>query len=134
MKEIDNLGRAHAAGRRKAAVARVWIKPGDGTMIVNGKPHTEYFCGVNQRGDMIQPFFYTQTLGKFDVWCTVRGGGFSGQAQAIRLGIANALQKYEPLYRARLKAATMLQRDLRVVERKKPGRLKARKKSQWVKR
>jgi len=78
VKEVDLQGRAHATGRRKAAVARVWIKPGDGSMVVNGKPHTEYFCGITQRGDMIQPFFYTQTLGKFDVWCLVKGGGFSG--------------------------------------------------------
>jgi small subunit ribosomal protein S9 len=132
--KIDNLGRSYGSGGRKSASARVWIKPGDGTVVINGRPHTEYFTRITHRSQVILPFMTTQTLTKFDVWCTVQGGGLSGQAGAIRHGIANALQAYEPLYRPRLKKALLLRRDMRKVERSKVGLVKARKAPQWVKR
>lgn len=132
--KIDKYGRAYGVGGRKAARAVCWIKPGGGHIRINGIPHTEYFHRIFLRGVLLEPFMQTQTLTKFDAWCAVKGGGTSGQAGAIRLAVARALQAYNPLYRPRLKAAHMLTRDPRVVERKKAGRLKARKKKQWVKR
>jgi len=134
VKHIDDLGRAYGSGGRKEADSRVWIKPGNGTIIVNGIPHHEYFKRVFHRSEVIQAFVKTQTLTKFDVWCTVKGGGLSGQAGAVRHGIANALQNYEPKFRARLKKGLLLRRDPRRVERKKTGRQKARKMRAWVKR
>ena len=132
--KIDQEGRSYGVGGRKRARAFVYIKPGNGTMMVNGIPHTEYFPRMWHRGHMLEPFMVTQSLTKFDVYCNTQGGGVSGQAQAIRHGIARALQNYNPLFRPRLKSAKLLIRDHRKVERKHFGRKKARKSHQWVKR
>lgn len=132
--KIDHEGRSYGVGGRKRARAFVYIKPGNGTMLVNGVPHTEYFPRLWHRGQMLEPFMATQSLTKFDVYCNTQGGGISGQAQAIRHGIARALQNYNPLFRPRLKDAKLLTRDHRKVERKHFGKKKARKAHQWVKR
>ncbi len=130
----DEFGRSGATGRRKTAVARVAIWPGEGDIRVNGRPLDVHVADIERRGWMLKPFLVTNTMGLFDVRAEVRGGGGSGQAQAIRHGIAKALQLYEPTFRPPLKKAGMLTRDPRKVERKKPGRKKARKAFQWVKR
>jgi len=130
---IDHLGRAYGTGRRKTSVARVWIKEGSGQVVVNDKSFVEYFQPV-QREHTLSAFLASRTAGAFDVWCTVKGGGMSGQAGAVRLGISRALEAFNPDLRTKLKAAGMLTRDSRRVERKKPGQKKARKKFQWVKR
>ena len=130
----DAKGRSGATGKRKTAVARVTIWPGDGAVSVNGRPFDECVPDIDHRGWMIKPFLVTNTVGLFDVKAQVRGGGRSGQAQAMRHGIAKALQLYEPAFRPALKKAGMLTRDPRKVERKKPGQKKARKAFQWVKR
>mmetsp|Transcript_9843 Transcript_9843/g.41866 ORF Transcript_9843/g.41866 Transcript_9843/m.41866 type:complete len:302 (-) Transcript_9843:118-1023(-) len=130
----DRFGRSGATGKRKTAVARVTLWPGVGDVTCNSKPLDESFPDIDHRGWMIKPFLVTNTMGLFDVRAIVRGGGKSGQAQAVRHGIAKALQLYEPAFRPALKKAGMLTRDPRVVERKKPGRKKARKAFQWVKR
>lgn len=130
----DEQGRSSAIGRRKTAVAQVTIWPGDGTITINNRAADYTLRNIDHRGWMIQPFILTNTCGLFDVKATVHGGGSSGQAQAIRHGIARALQLYEPSFRPPLKSAGMLTRDPRMVERKKPGRKKARKAFQWVKR
>ena len=130
----DAQGRSGATGRRKTAVARVTIWPGDGVITVNNRPLDDHVTDINHRGWMLRPFLLTNTIGLFDVKAHVHGGGKSGQAQALRHGIARALQLYEPSFRPRLKKAGMLTRDPRMVERKKPGRKKARKAFQWVKR
>jgi ribosomal protein S9 len=130
----DRFGRSGATGKRKTAVARVTLWPGVGDVTCNSKPLDESFPDIDHRGWMIKPFLVTNTIGLFDVRAIVRGGGKSGQAQAVRHGIAKALQLYEPAFRPALKKAGMLTRDPRVVERKKPGRKKARKAFQWVKR
>jgi len=132
--KIDQHGRAYGIGGRKTAKAFCYIKPGGGEIRINGIPHTEYFQRMWCRGQLLEPFMVTQTLTKFDAFCRVRGGGVTGQAGALRLGLARALQAYDPLYRPRLKAVKLLTRDARKVERKKPGRKKARKREQWVKR
>lgn len=130
----DELGRAYATGRRKSSSARVWVFPGDGRVRVNGRNMVEYFKRATHVDEVIKPFLATKTACAFDVRATVAGGGLSGQAGAIRLGVARALQVYDPNHRPALKAAGLLTRDARVVERKKPGRKKARKAFQWVKR
>ena len=130
----DRFGRSGATGKRKTAVARVRLWPGVGDVTCNSMPLDDAFPDVDHRGWMIKPFLVTNTIGLFDVRAIVRGGGKSGQAQAVRHGIAKALQLYEPAFRPALKKAGMLTRDPRVVERKKPGRKKARKAFQWVKR
>ena len=130
----DEEGRSGATGRRKTATARVTIKPGTGVFFVNHKPLDEYILDINERGWALSPFVLTKTIGLFDAVASVRGGGLSGQAQAIRHGVARALQLYEPSFRPALKRAGYLTRDPRMVERKKPGRKKARKAFQWVKR
>lgn len=130
---IDEQGRAYGTGRRKTSVARVWIKEGSGQFIVNHKSFVDYFQPV-QREHTLSAFLASRTAGAFDVWCTVKGGGMSGQAGAVRLGISRALEAFNPSLRPSLKAAGMLTRDSRRVERKKPGQKKARKKFQWVKR
>ena len=130
----DRFGRSGATGKRKTAVARVTLWPGVGDVTCNSMPLDDAFPDVDHRGWMIKPFLVTNTIGLFDVRAIVRGGGKSGQAQAVRHGIAKALQLYEPAFRPALKKAGMLTRDPRVVERKKPGRKKARKAFQWVKR
>lgn len=132
--ELDAQGRAYATGRRKDATARVWIKPGKGKVIVNGREQEVYFARPTLRLIINQPFTITDREGQYDVIATVRGGGLSGQAGAVKHGISQALAKYEPQLRATVKAAGFLTRDSRVVERKKYGRAKARKSFQFSKR
>jgi len=130
----DSLGRAYATGRRKDAVARVWIKPGSGKVVVNGKEMNAYFARPVLQMILRQPFQVAGVEGEFDVMATVAGGGLSGQAGAVKHGISRALQLYEPSLRAPLKAAGFLTRDSRVVERKKYGKRKARRSFQFSKR
>ena len=130
----DAQGRSYATGRRKDAVARVWVKPGKGDIIVNGRSVGEYFARPVLRMLITQPFLITDRYNSFDVYCTVKGGGLSGQAGAVRHGISRALTHYEPELRGILKVAGFLTRDSRVVERKKYGRAKARRSFQFSKR
>jgi small subunit ribosomal protein S9 len=130
----DALGRAYATGKRKNAIARVWIKPGSGKVVVNGKPMVEYFARPVLQMILRQPFTVAGVEGQFDVMATVVGGGLSGQAGAVKHGVSKALQLYEPGLRGALKAAGFLTRDSRVVERKKYGKAKARKSFQFSKR
>ena len=132
--ELDAQGRAYATGRRKDATARVWLKPGTGKVIVNGKYQEVYFARPTLRLIIDQPFAITERQGQYDVVATVRGGGLSGQAGAVKHGISQALTKYEPALRSTVKAAGFLTRDSRVVERKKYGRAKARRSFQFSKR
>ena len=132
--KIDAQGRSYATGKRKNAVARVWVKPGSGRIIVNGRAVEVYFARPVLRMLINQPFAVANRVGQFDVVCTVIGGGLSGQAGAVRHGISKALTYYEPTLRAPLKAAGFLTRDSRVVERKKYGRAKARRSFQFSKR
>ena len=131
---IDKQGRAYATGRRKDAVARVWIKPGSGKIIINGRDQEIYFARPTLRLVINQPFGVTERTGQYDVHCTVKGGGLSGQAGAVKHGISQALTKYEPILRAPVKAAGFLTRDSRTVERKKYGKAKARRSFQFSKR
>jgi small subunit ribosomal protein S9 len=133
-KQIDAQGRSYATGRRKDAVARVWIKPGSGKIVVNGRDQEVYFARPTLRLVINQPFQVADRSGQYDVIATVKGGGLSGQAGAVKHGIAQALSKYEPLLRSAVKAAGYLTRDPRVVERKKYGRAKARRSFQFSKR
>jgi|SRR5579872_533664 len=130
----DEFGRSYATGKRKNAIARVWIKPGNGKIEVNGRDSPVYFARPVLRMLLNQPFVVTNRLGQFDVWCTVVGGGLSGQAGAVRHGISRALTFYEPGLRPVLKHGGFLTRDSRVVERKKYGKHKARKRPQYSKR
>jgi len=130
----DDLGRAYATGKRKDAVARVWIKPGSGKVMVNGKELNVYFARPVLQMILRQPFQVAGVDGQFDVTATVKGGGLSGQAGAVKHGVSKALQLYDPSLRAALKAAGFLTRDSRVVERKKYGKAKARKSFQFSKR
>jgi small subunit ribosomal protein S9 len=130
----DAFGRAYATGKRKNAIARVWIKPGSGKLTVNGRDGTVYFARPVLRMIINQPFLLSDRMDQFDVVCSVVGGGLSGQAGAVRHGIATALTLYEPGLRPNLKHAGLLTRDARVVERKKYGRHKARRGMQWAKR
>ena len=130
----DELGRAYATGKRKNAIARVWIKPGSGKVIVNGKELNIYFARPVLQMILRQPFTISGTGDQFDVMATVVGGGLSGQAGAVKHGVSKALQLYDPSLRPALKAAGFLTRDSRVVERKKYGRAKARKSFQFSKR
>ncbi|WP_260926308.1 30S ribosomal protein S9 [Novosphingobium sp. 9] len=132
--EIDAQGRAYATGRRKDAVARVWLKPGTGKIIVNGRDQEVYFARPTLRLVINQTFQVAGREDQYDVVATVKGGGLSGQAGAVKHGIAQALAKYEPALRAAVKAAGFLTRDSRVVERKKYGRAKARRSFQFSKR
>ncbi len=132
--KIDAQGRAYGTGRRKDAVARVWIKPGRGKVLVNGREQDVYFGRQTHLLVLNQPFLIVNRVNQFDVVCTVSGGGLSGQAGAIRHGISRALQYFEPDLRGALKSAGMLTRDSRAVERKKVGLHKARRAKQWVKR
>lgn len=133
-KKVDDQGRAYATGRRKDAVARVWVKPGSGKVVVNGRDQAVYFARQTQRLVLNQPFLIVGAVGKYDVMCTVKGGGLSGQAGAVRHGISRALENYDPDLRPALKKAGMLTRDDRIVERKKVGKHKARRSKQWAKR
>src|SRR6202030_4591497 len=130
----DSLGRAYATGRRKESTARVWIKPGKGEILVNGKKVVQYFARPVLRMLLTQPFLVADRYNQFDVFCTVSGGGLSGQAGAVRHGISRALTYYEPDLRSILKVAGFLTRDSRVVERKKYGKAKARRSFQFSKR
>lgn len=130
----DALGRSYATGKRKDAVARVWIKPGSGKVTVNGREMNKYFARPVLQMVLRQPFTIAGVEGEFDVNATVKGGGLSGQAGAVKHGISKALQIYEPSLRGALKAAGFLTRDSRVVERKKYGRRKARRSFQFSKR
>ncbi|MCL3880969.1 30S ribosomal protein S9 [Marivita sp. GX14005] len=130
----DDLGRAYATGKRKDAVARVWIKPGSGKVTVNGKEQKVYFARPVLQMILRQPFTISGTEDQFDVVATVKGGGLSGQAGAVKHGISKALQLYDPSLRSSLKAAGFLTRDSRVVERKKYGKRKARRSFQFSKR
>jgi small subunit ribosomal protein S9 len=135
----DALGRSYATGKRKDAVARVWIKPGSGKMVVrdakgNYIDYTKYFARPVLQMILRQPFEVAGVTEQFDVMATVKGGGLSGQAGAVKHGISKALQLYDPTLRAALKAAGFLTRDSRVVERKKFGKAKARKSFQFSKR
>ena len=130
----DAQGRSYATGRRKNAVARVWIKPGKGEITVNGHRVGQYFARPVLRMLITQPFLVADRYNQFDVYCTVVGGGLSGQAGAVRHGISRALTNYEPELRGILKVAGFLTRDSRVVERKKYGRAKARRSFQFSKR
>jgi small subunit ribosomal protein S9 len=132
--ERDSLGRSYATGKRKNAVARVWIKPGSGKVIVNGKEMAVYFARPVLQMILRQPFTIAGVTGQFDVHATVAGGGLSGQAGAVKHGVSKALQLYDPSLRPALKAAGFLTRDSRVVERKKYGKAKARKSFQFSKR
>lgn len=130
----DAQGRAYATGRRKDAVARVWVKPGSGKYEINGRTAEQYFARPVLRMLIAQPFLVADRYNQFDVYCTVVGGGLSGQAGAVRHGISRALVNYEPELRKILKSAGFLTRDPRVVERKKYGRAKARRSFQFSKR
>jgi small subunit ribosomal protein S9 len=130
----DELGRSYATGKRKDAVARVWVKPGSGKVTVNGKDINAYFARPVLQMILRQPFDVAGVAGQYDVQATVKGGGLSGQAGAVKHGISQALQLHEPALRAALKAAGFLTRDSRVVERKKYGKAKARRSFQFSKR
>ena len=132
--QLDKFGRAYATGRRKDAVARVWLKPGSGKITVNGRDQTVYFARPTLRLVINQPFDVAERRDQYDVVATVKGGGLSGQAGAVKHGIAQALSRYEPALRTAVKRAGFLTRDPRVVERKKYGRAKARRSFQFSKR
>ncbi|MDE1173923.1 MAG: 30S ribosomal protein S9 [Parvibaculaceae bacterium] len=132
--KIDKLGRSYATGKRKNAIARVWIKPGAGKITVNGRELERYFARPVLRMILNQPLVTAQRVDQFDIVCTVVGGGLSGQAGAVRHGIARALTFYEPGLRPVLKHGGFLTRDSRVVERKKYGKAKARRSFQFSKR
>ena len=134
VQKIDKQGRASATGKRKNAVARVWIKPGKGTITVNTRAVEVFFARPVLRMLIQQPLVAANRTGQFDVICTVSGGGLSGQAGAVRHGISKALTYYEPDLRGALKRGGFLTRDSRVVERKKYGRAKARRSFQFSKR
>ncbi|WP_159995730.1 30S ribosomal protein S9 [Roseomonas sp. 18066] len=130
----DQFGRAYGTGRRKNAIARVWVKPGKGEVLINGKKQSQYFARPVLRMLIAQPFLVTDRYQQFDIYATVVGGGLSGQAGAVRHGLSRALVNYEPGLRPILKKAGFLTRDPRVVERKKYGKAKARRSFQFSKR
>ena len=134
VQQLDAQGRAYATGKRKNAIARVWIKPGKGTLTVNGRDGDSYFARPVLRMIIHQPFHVAARAGQYDIVCTVVGGGLSGQAGAVRHGISRALTYFEPPLRGVLKAGGFLTRDSRVVERKKYGKAKARRSFQFSKR
>lgn len=134
VQKLDKKGRAVGTGRRKDSVARVWVFPGTGKITINERDQTVYFARATQRLVINQPFTVSKREGQFDVVCLVSGGGLSGQAGAVRHGIARALENYEPGIRPVLKKAGLLTRDSRKVERRKYGLHGARRKKQWAKR
>jgi len=134
VRQVDETGRAYGTGRRKCSIARVWIEPGQGKFLVNDKEFDVYFPMLDHRAALLRPLAETKTLGSWNIKCTVKGGGTTGQVGAIQLGISRALQNWEPDMRTALRSVGFLTRDSRVVERKKPGKAKARKSFQWVKR
>ncbi|NFV81912.1 30S ribosomal protein S9 [Magnetospirillum aberrantis] len=133
-RKVDAQGRSYATGKRKNAVARVWVKPGSGKITVNGRDVTQYFARPVLRMLINQPFQTARVEGQFDIVATVAGGGLSGQAGALRHGISRALTFFDPATRPALKAGGFLTRDPRVVERKKYGKHKARRSTQFSKR
>ena len=134
VQKLDDQGRAYATGKRKDAVARVWLSPGAGRIIVNNKDFTEFFARPVLQMIINQPIVAAERTGQYDIKATVSGGGLSGQAGALRHGISKALTYYEPELRTPLKKGGFLTRDSRVVERKKYGRRKARRSFQFSKR
>ena len=132
--KVDAQGRSYATGKRKNAIARVWIKPGKGQILVNGRVSAQYFARPVLQMMIAQPMEVANRAGQFDVWCTVTGGGLSGQAGAVRHGISRALTFFEPGLRSVLKHSGFLTRDSRVVDRKKYGQRKARRRFQFSKR
>ena len=134
VRKVDSLGRAYATGKRKDAVARVWIKPGSGKITINGRDFPVYFARPVLQMVVQQPIAATSREGQFDIIATVTGGGLSGQAGAVRHGISKALTYFEPELRSVLKKGGFLTRDSRVVERKKYGKAKARRSFQFSKR
>ncbi|MBK5566302.1 30S ribosomal protein S9 [Ensifer sp. 2YAB10] len=134
VKKVDAQGRSYATGKRKDAVARVWVKPGTGKITINGKPYSAYFARPVLQMILQQPIVAAARDGQFDIDATVAGGGLSGQAGAVRHGISKALTYFEPGLRSVLKRGGFLTRDSRVVERKKYGRAKARRSFQFSKR
>lgn len=132
--KLDAQGRAYATGKRKSSISRVWIKSGTGKIVINGKDQNEYFARAVLRMIISEPFKIAQREGQYDVFCTVSGGGLSGQAGAVRHGISKALDAFEPELHSILKHVGFLTRDSRVVERKKYGRKKARRRFQFSKR
>ncbi len=134
VQKLDEMGRAYATGRRKNAVARVWITSGNGKLTVNGREGNVYFARPVLQMILNQPFVVADRIDQYDVWCTVKGGGLSGQAGAVRHGVSRALTLYEPGLRPILKKGGFLTRDSRVVERKKYGKRKARRSFQFSKR
>jgi small subunit ribosomal protein S9 len=134
VQKLDKQGRAYATGKRKNAVARVWLKPGHGKMTINGKDFSQYFARPVLQMLLRQPFGIANRTDQYDINATVVGGGLSGQAGAVRHGISKALTYYEPELRSVLKKGGFLTRDSRIVERKKYGRMKARRSFQFSKR
>ncbi len=134
VKKIDAQGRSYATGKRKNAIARVWIKPGMGKIMVNGRVWESYFARPVLQMIINQPFQIANRAGQYDVFCTITGGGLSGQAGALRHGISRALVSFEPALHSVLKQGGFLTRDSRVVERKKYGQAKARRRFQFSKR
>jgi small subunit ribosomal protein S9 len=134
VRTVDKLGRSYATGKRKNAIARVWIKAGSGQVVINGQTQEIYFKRAVLRMMLNQPFQVTNRENNFDVMCTIKGGGLSGQAGALKHGISKALVGFEPDLRAVLKKEGFLTRDSRVVERKKYGKPKARRSFQFSKR
>ncbi|KAJ1652905.1 37S ribosomal protein S9, mitochondrial [Dispira simplex] len=132
--KVDELGRAYAVGRRKEASAQVWLVKGEGHIYINGKPLADYFINAVPREAVIYPLQVARSLGQYNVWSKVRGSGTTGQSEALALGIAKALALYNPDLKSELDAQGLLKRDPRMVERKKTGQPKARKKYTWVKR
>lgn len=132
--KVDSLGRGYGTGRRKEAIARVWVKPGKGDIIINGRKMSDYFARSVLQTMVLRPFTLANRSDCYDVFCTVSGGGLSGQAGAVRHGISRALVVLEPELRSALKSAGMLTRDSRTVERKKYGLMKARRSYQFSKR
>jgi len=133
-KKLDSLGRSYSTGKRKSSIARVWLKRGSGLVKINGKEENKYFSSKSHRILLNQPLVLSQRKSEIDIICTVEGGGLSGQAGAIRHGIARALVKFEPELRKNLKSKGLLTRDSRIVERKKYGKAKARRSYQFSKR
>ena len=133
-KKLDSLGRSYSTGKRKSSIARVWLKRGSGLVKINGKEEEKYFSSKSHRILLNQPLVLSQRKSEIDIICTVIGGGLSGQAGAIRHGIARALVKFEPDLRKNLKSKGLLTRDSRIVERKKYGKAKARRSYQFSKR
>ena len=133
-KKLDSLGRSYSTGKRKSSIARVWLKRGTGLVKINGKEENKYFSSKSHRILLNQPLVLSQRKSEIDITCTVAGGGLSGQAGALRHGIARALVKFEPDLRKNLKSKGLLTRDSRIVERKKYGKAKARRSYQFSKR